>query len=437
MRTLLTAFVCLVLAGGCESVSSTSVQRWKTTQKGPGKLEAALRDSSVPARLRAESAAALVDVGMPEKVDEVMGAIPAGERWEIIKSLIPILSAEMKKPSYEKARAARDALFGVRGSSPPEGQEQIDVVLLPSLEQDLRQGRSTGGRHSMDKMLAAIGTASGPMLARLLEDPKVPFGAAVEMLVRVGDQASRARGGQALVKRADAMPEIPPALWRALGEVGGPAAVDFLAAKLERGIEQDALSAAQALQQRREPAVLALALKVAADPKANKAVRDEMFGVAEKIGGLEAQRGLIGIIAKDPNEVVRYRAFEAALEAGKVEAVVPALEAFPAAASYTREDVIDFVIKDIAKQGVKVRPALLKVLASSSNFVRMAAVLALEASPPTDPKAILGAVADAPTLLKLAGDRGTVRGFPAGNTVGKEAVRVADVLRTKGSTAAR
>ena len=52
-------------------------------------------------------------------------------------------------------------------------------------------------------------------------------------------------------------------------------------------------------------------------------MRDEMFGVIEAIGGLEAQRGLLGIISSDKEEIVRYRAFESALTVGKAEAIQP------------------------------------------------------------------------------------------------------------------
>ncbi len=56
--------------------------------------------------------------------------------------------------------------------------------------------------------------------------------------------------------------------------------------------------------------MLPFALKVAGDPKADKLVRDEMFGVIEGIGGLEARKGLLAIISSDREELVRYRAFE-------------------------------------------------------------------------------------------------------------------------------
>ncbi len=432
MKRLALPVVLVLALCGCESVTSDNIRRWKNTQKGPGKLLDALKDAKVAPRLRAEAAAALVDIDQADQVDLVMAEIPAGERWEIIKTLIPVHAEGMKDANMGRARAARDGLFSVRGFAPPEERRQIDATLMPMIERDLRAGRAAGGRHSMDKMLAAMGPAAGPMLVGLLRDPKVPYPAVVELLVRVGDDPTRSSAGAVLVRRAAAMPEIPPALWRSLGALGGKAVVDFLVAKIEKGGESAAVAAAQALQQRREPSVLPSALRIAADPQANKAVRDEMFGVVEKIGGLEAQRGLVAIISSDPVDLVRYRAFEAALEVGKGNAVLPALEAFPEKGSYKREDVVDFLVKDITKIGSKAKPAVLGAFASSSTLARMAAVLALEAPLPGNPHEDMGSAADVAALLKLSGDGGRVAGFPAGDTVGKEAVRVAELLRKRG-----
>src|SRR5204863_1827347 len=178
------------------------------------------------------------------------------------------------------------------------------------------------------------------------EDPKVPYQGVVDALERVADPTAQERAGVALIKRALASPEIPVALWRALGSVGGKAATAFLIQKATTGPEPTAVAATQALQQRRDPSLLPMGLRIAGDPKANKAVRDEMFGLVEKIGGLEAQRGLVRIIASDPAELVRYRAYEAAVAVGRADAIAPALEAFPAAASYKREDVVDYLVKD-------------------------------------------------------------------------------------------
>jgi HEAT repeat protein len=337
----------------------------------------------------------------------------------------------MKAPALPKVRAARDALFGARASAAPAQQAQIDAILLPSIEADLRAGRVAGGRHSVDKLLAGIGPAAAPMLVSLLEDPKVPFAGVVDALDRVADAPARERAGAALVKRAGMSAEIPVALWRALGTIGGRTASAFLMQEALGPSEQDAVSATQALQQRRDPSLLPMALGVAGDPRANKAVRDEMFGLVEKIGGPEAQRGLVRIIAADPTELVRYRAYEAALAVGKAAAIAPALEAFPEKAAYKKDDVQDFLVKDISKIGPEARPALARALASPSALARMTAVLAYEAPLAADPHKSLGGAADAPAVLKLSGDKGTVRGFPPGDSVGKEAARVGAVLQKR------
>jgi hypothetical protein len=220
-------------------------------------------------------------------------------------------------------------------------------------------------------------------------------------------------------------------MWIALGTLGGQSVTDFLTQKLLKGPPAEAALAAKALQQSRYPGVLPLALKIAADPKANNLVRDEIFGVVEKIGGPAAQKGLVEIIANDRKDLVRYRAYEAALEAGKVEAILPALQAFSDKLSFKKEDVVDFLVKDITRLGMSAKPVVLSALSSPSALARITAVWALE-SPLANPKQSLGAASDAVALLKLADDKASLKGFPAGVTVGLEAKRVAVVLQKRG-----
>jgi HEAT repeat protein len=421
----------LVAVAACESVSSEKIEQWKGTQKGPAKIEEALRSSGVAPSLRAQAAAALTDLGMPEKVDEAMAALPADQRWEILKSLVPIHIKAMESASVPKARDARDGLFSVRAYAQPEEQKQIDAAIVKSMEADLKDGRFVGGRHSLDKMLAAIGTASGPMLVRLLQDPKSPYKGLAELLLKVGDELAREKGGAALVRRAAAESEIPNDMWIALGTLGGQSVTDFLTQKLLKSPPAEAALAAKALQQTRYPSVLPLALKIAGDPKANNLVRDEVFGVVEKIAGPAAQKGLVEIIANDKKDLVRYRAYEAALEAGKVEAVLPALQAFSDKLSFKKEDVLDFLVKDITKLGLPAKPAVLEALSSPSALARITAIWALEA-PLANPRQSLGKASDAAGLLKLADDKASPKGFPAGVNVGSEAKRVAAVLQKRG-----
>jgi HEAT repeat protein len=412
----------------CDKPSSDNIQLWKTTQKGPEKLQETLADHGVSARLRAEAAVALVDIGQAETVDTIFQKLTPEDRAAVANNLQPLFEVAMKDPSPEKALSARDGLYSLRQFVTPDEQKRIDAALVPALEADLKIGKLRQGRHSVDKMLTAIGPDAATMLARVVGEPEAQYPQAADLLGKLGDAEAREKGGAALVARAKAAPtgkkakEPEGTIFKALGAVGGPSAVKYLEEKALGPNKDEAALAVRALSERRDPAVLPFALKVAADPKADKIVRDEMFGVIETIGGLEAMRGLLGIISSDKEEIVRYRAFESALTAGKLEAIGPALEAFPAAAAYKKVDVDDLLVKLIEKMGQPARPALVKVLGSQAPLARMTAVLALEQ---------VGKAPDAPSVEKLAGDSTSVKGFPGGDTIGKEAARVAEALKKK------
>lgn len=416
----------LLGAGACSRPSSENIALWKTTEKGPERLHEALGDHGVAPRLRGEAAVALVDLGRPEEVDSILAATPADDRAEICKTLEPAYEVAMKDPAPEKSLAYRDALFSLRAEAPPDDQKRIDAALLPALEADLKAGKLRQGRHSLDKMLTAIGADSGAMLVRVLADPEVPYFQAAELLAKVGDDGARDKGAAALVARAAkikaADKQHPDNFYKALGALGGPTAVKALEAESTGNDKDRALLATRALGERRDPTVLPFAIKIAADARADKAVRDEMFGVVETIGGLEAEKGLLGIISSDKEEIVRYRAFESVLAARKADGILPALEAFPASAAYKKVDVDDLLVKLIEKIGASARPALVAALSSRVPLARMTAVMALEQ---------IGRAPDAPALDKLAGDSSPVKGFPAGDTVGKEAAHAAEAVRKK------
>jgi hypothetical protein len=414
--------------GGCSKPTSDSIQLWKTTEKGPERLHNALADHGVPPKLRAEAAVAMVDINRAEEVDTVIAGLPSGDRAEIAKTLIPSYEAAMAAagPSGapEKGLAYRDSLFSLRKEVPADDQKRIDAIILPAIENELKAGKLRQGRHSLDKMLTAIGSDSSAMLVRVLGTDS-PFQQAADLLAKIGDETTRDQGAAALIARVPKLKTTekrPDLVYKAIGTLGGPSAVKFLQEKVTRGDKEEAMMATRALGERRDPEVLAFALKVAADPKADKTLRDEMFGVVEGIGGLDAEKGLVGIISSDKDEIVRYRAFESILAARKADGIQPGLEAFPASATYKKVDVDDLLVKLIEKQGAAARPALVKALGSRAPLARMTSAMALEQ---------VGRAPDAPALEKLAGDTAPVKGFPAGETVGKQAARAAAVVKKR------
>jgi hypothetical protein len=427
-------FLGLMLLGlaACEGVTAERIETWKGTQKGPLKIEQALQNTSLAPNIRALAAAALVDIGKPEKVDEVMVLLPAAERMEICKSLIDLHIKGMQSDKVPKVRDARDALFSIRLYVPADEKGRIDQVLLANIEKDLQDGRFSGGRHSLEKILSSIGVGAGPMLVKLFVDPRAPYKGLAELAVKVCDRASLEAAGNAFLKRIPEGSPMPPEMWNSLGILGGNPIATFLETKLLKGTAEESILAARALQQSRFPTLLPVVINIAASSKSKRDLRDEMFGVMEVIGGPEAERGLLQIIAGDKEDLVRYRAHEALLEIGKEKVIVQALEAFPVKATYLRQDVLDFLVKDIGKLGPKSKPQVLNALNSLSPLARMTAVLALGSPLPMNPKTFLGEAADAKVVAKLTGDKATIKGFPSGISVGTEAQRVAGLLLGKG-----
>ncbi len=102
----------------------------------------------------------------------------------------------MKDPSPDKSLAARDALFSLRRYATPEDQKQIDGALVAGDRDRPRTGHLRQGRHSIEKMLTAIGPDTGAMLARVLADPDASYPQAADLLGKVGDETARDKGAR-------------------------------------------------------------------------------------------------------------------------------------------------------------------------------------------------------------------------------------------------
>jgi len=94
-----------LLICGCEGVSHESIDRWRQTEKGPGKLDKALRSSDNAADLRAHAGQNLIQIDSFEKVKSALDAMDDRERHEVLAELAPRLwedariEGEMTVPS--------------------------------------------------------------------------------------------------------------------------------------------------------------------------------------------------------------------------------------------------------------------------------------------------------------------------------------------------
>ncbi len=414
------------LVASCGGVSERDIARWKADPDGATRLVAALKDSGASPAMRARAAAALVETAAVDRMASALAGIPIEERAAVIPVLVPLVAASLAAPEAARAQDAEEALFAARQQATTDNARRaIDAVLLPALGNDLRTGRTTGGRHTVAEMLTALGAASVSTLLAALDDGKAPPAPAYEVLDKVGDKTAKEKGGASVARRARGEARISDEMWAALGTLGGKDAIAFLQGKIEHGAADETERAAQSLTKiKRDPSLLPFALRVAANTGARPAVRDRMLEVIREAGGENARKGLVRLMAAEADAGYRYRLFEAALKMSGGAVLLAALEAFPTTAAYDIEDIRRHMVDPIYSLGFDNREGLYKALGSKSPFARMVAVLALEKS---------GLDSDAAGVAKLSKDRAAVKGFAKGRTVGAEAARVAAALKKTAS----
>ncbi len=417
----LLALLLLALPGGCDRVTAERVEGWRSAGD-TDRLAAAAKRDDAPADLRARALVALVEAGAVDRFESAVADLPFEDRAALVPVVVPLFAPALGGGDANRATDARDALFALRRhATSPEARGSVDGALLPALEGALRTGAGAQGRVPLVDMCKAIGPSVVPLLQRVLADERAPFATAADALAKVGDGEARSKGSAALVARLQKAAPAPAGLLEALGALGGKPAVEHLGATIERASKDEAIRAAAALTQlRREPTLVPFAVRTARDPRAPEEVRERMLEALQNAGDEEARKGLVALVGALPEDRLRFRAFRAALKVGRGQALLPGLEAFPTAASYAPADVQEHVVKPIYELGWENREGLFKALESKSPVARLFAVLTLEKA---------GFESDAEPIAKLAKDRAAVRGFPAGQTVGKEAARVAATLK--------
>jgi hypothetical protein len=383
----LVAVASLALAAptGCDPTPE-KIARWKETERGPGKLREALQKSGLDPSLRAQAFAALVEIGMAQDAIGDLGKVDDQDKKAIIHDAVPRL-AELARGSgiagsatTRAQREAKDALFAVRSDAAPADRDAADKALIEWTTADLN-GRMSAGGHSSDVILTAIGPKAAPRLSELMQPGSSQLVAAAAIYGKVAPPDDRARAADALIGRIQkAGPRgLDEQALQALGLIGGPRAAAFLVDQAEHGHEEKTREKALlALAQGNLPAgdesLQAAALRIAGDKKAPDKVRDSAFELLEKMP--TSVTGLVALM-RDPNEVVRWRAVEAALAAGKDKAVVPVLEGLNPQGKYKQEDLDSYVIHDLVLVGPTALPPLRGELASKNPVARKVAEAAV------------------------------------------------------------
>jgi len=404
----------------CEKVSPEAIERWKSTVKGPDKLQESFVNGAIDPSLRAQAAVALQSLGKSELVAKDLKGMPDGDRSEVVSALLKLHAATIAAASTTAlVQDARDGLFAIRDYTSGAERSSLDASLMAAIEQQMMASGKLGGSQSLSKIVEALGEDSAPLLVKLMALPKAPHAELADLLAKVGDEPSKSQAGDALLIVARKTHAVEPGIWRALGLLANPSIVKYLQEQVDKSSWQQAEQAARALGLQPHPELAEFAVSRAANGKLHGNVREEMFTLAGTCCRNSTVPGLSNIIKRSNDALVKYRTYEAILKAAGPQGIEAGLDGFPAKAAYKPEDVEDFLVKETVKLGESARPALLALLKANSALKRMVAVLCL---------AKLGKPDDARHLRTLTKDKGLVKGFPKGRSVGQEAVRVASLL---------
>src|SRR5262249_16337165 len=126
-------FVCASLIAGCSDVTPEKIERWKGTEKGPGKLREAVKDSSVAPALRAQALVALVELPRANEARDDLHKGADADRQAVAKEAVPRLTQLAGTGPGVTTRAqrqAKDALFLVRADTTGDDRAKADDALI-------------------------------------------------------------------------------------------------------------------------------------------------------------------------------------------------------------------------------------------------------------------------------------------------------------------
>lgn len=414
----------VLVASGCE-VTSEKIQTWKQTVKGAAKIRAAVRDTGQTLPIRVEAAEALCEMGLFAPLNEDMKALVGDDREKILQELTKRLLAKMEGSNPGSTTRvqiqAKDALFAIRDLASDPMRRTIDEKLGRWILADwVKRG---AGEHSADKIITTLGDTAGPLLAESIGQG-TPVVVAATLLRKVGGQSDRDRGAEQLVELAKK--EDPPneQTYLALGKVGSLKANQYLLDVAQKGDYKRRLWSLRALTHFPHPSSIQIARTIAANAqlKDDQALlRDEAFTLLEKVADPQSLDVLIGFLA-DKDKMVRYRAAEAVLSGFGAKGLTKLLDGFPSGYTYKKEDLEDFIEKDVQELGKSALPALREALGSKNWVARLVAARLLGR---------IGTKQDVTALEKLGSDSTRIRGWDGGATVGSEALEAAKQLKTR------
>jgi len=417
---------CYALVGlGCE-VTSDKLQTWKQSMKGAAKIRAAIRDTGQKLPIRVEAATALGELGLFAPLVEDLKSLEDVDRRKLTEALAAGLVSKMEgsnpTSSTKVQLQAKDTLFSVRVEAEKPLQRTIDDKLVRWLVGDW-QARGAG-EHSCEKIVSEIGEPAGPVLAETIGQGGTPPVVSATLLRKVGSEEIRDKAAENLVAVAAKEKPVKEQTLHALGKVGSVKAVAYLDQIANKAGFQERIWALRALSLYPHASIVGSMKGIAGDEslKDDQALlRDEAFTVLEKIDDPQSLDALTTFLAVT-DEKVRFRAVEAIVSGFKAKGLPKLLEGLSSRYTYKKEDLVDFIEKDIIELGTSALPALRSALDSKSWVARIVAARVL---------GHIGTKQDIDKLETLAGDTTKLKGWEGGATIGSEAKAAVKLIRDR------
>ncbi|MFN0252912.1 MAG: hypothetical protein ACKV2T_38920 [Kofleriaceae bacterium] len=399
LRALL--ILSLVLSVGCEKVDHENIDKWTRTEKGPGKLEKALKDDGLDPDLSAHAAANMIRMGNDPVVRTAFDQMLEARRLAVLQKLAPRLwdlariDKEEALPASQQI-IAKDALINLRKHGDAALKQQIDNYLVDWYAVMSYEGRAKVGSTLGSTAVRMIGPAAGKKLVSVLNG----------VIAAPGQEKTKIRIGDELLL--------------GLAASSDPEAVKYVidVAGMDRGDPTLSRRAMNALRTAyvdpggrfdlADPAGLKPNLdalvKVAKDERMVGQPGNDAMELIRVVGPPGCLEPLVSLIAlPHPEKNFRFAATYNALGCGGPAAILPAVRALPDA-PYAKDDLNGAVAWEIAKQSPKdqVLVALRELLRDRSRVARWVAIEGL---------AKLKSVEDASKIAAVSGSKDKLVGY--------------------------
>jgi len=433
-RLLLTA----VLITGCsDKTTHENIDKWRTTQKGAGKLAAALADESIDADLSAHAAANMIKSSRDTDVRAALDQMNAGRRAKVIAALAPRLwemariEGDNKMPNMASQVMGKDALAQIRKYADDETKKKIDGYLIDWYCVPTYDDAKGGGR-------ATLGTIRGDVALRMVGP------AAAKKMIEVANGVIAGAGQDAKAKN-----KIGDETLMGLAATCSPDTVKYIldVSRMDRGDPTLAKRAFDALQVAyvdpgglfevcdRAPLApnMDQLVAIARDDKTDGAAADKALALIAAAGAPACIAPLTGMIAHPhANTAFKYASAQAALRCGGAAAIADVAHALPEG-PYSQHELDGGVTGEIARLQPRdqVLAALRKLLDDKKPLAKWVAIEALAKMKSVEDAPRLASLGGGEKLMGYWGDQGSVapKDRKQDPTLGQRAKELADQLR--------